>query len=331
MQVALSRRRVIAISASAAGLALLSAGVRAAAPTAVEWRGRALGGSASLTLNHPDRQGAHRLIERIEAEIRRLERIFSLYMPDSELVRLNRDGALDHPSAELVELLEACRGYWSITGGVFDPTVQPLWEAYREHFTTGGAGSLEQKIAAVLPNVGFDGVLIGCDRIAFARPGMGLTLNGIAQGYITDRIVDMLKAAGLTSCLADLGECRALGANADGNAWKVGIENPLGTGEVARVLEVRDRAVATSSPLGFRFEESGRYNHLLDPSSGLSARRYAGVTVVAEDAEKADALATAFSLMEAEKAHDVLWKLKETEAVFIGFDGTITESKAEKL
>ncbi|GAB1583050.1 FAD:protein FMN transferase [Phyllobacterium phragmitis] len=331
MQAPLSRRRVIAISAAAAGLALLPVGVQAAVPTATEWRGRALGASASLTLNHSDRHEARRLIERIEAEIRRLERIFSLYMPDSELVKLNRDGVLDNPSAELVELLAACRTYWNITGGLFDPSVQPLWEAYREHFASVGAGSLEQKTAAALPKVGFDGVLIDRNRIAFARPGMGLTLNGIAQGYITDRIVEMIRAAGLTSCLADIGECRALGLAADGNAWRVGIENPLGNGEVAKVLEVKDRAVATSSSLGFRFEESGRYNHILDPRTGLSARRYAAVTVVAQSAEKADALSTAFSLMEPGTARAILGKLENIEVILIDFDGKITGIRMEEL
>ncbi|YBV96527.1 FAD:protein FMN transferase [Phyllobacteriaceae bacterium JZ32] len=328
MQAPLSRRRVIAISAAAAGLALLPAGVRAAIPTATEWRGRALGASASLTLNHPDRQEARRLLERIEAEIRRLERIFSLYMPGSELVRLNRDGALDNPSAELVELLAACRTYWNVTGGRFDPTVQPLWETYRDHFASGGAGSLEQSIAAVLPKVGFDGVRMDRNRIALAKPGMGLTLNGIAQGYITDRVVGMIRAAGLTSCLADIGECRALGLATDGSAWRVGIDNPLGNGEVAKVLEVRDRAVATSSPLGFRFEESGRYNHILDPRTGLSARRYVGVTVVAGHAAEADAFSTGLSLMEPGDIRSVVGKFRRMQVHLFGFDGSAVEISA---
>ncbi|WP_082766343.1 FAD:protein FMN transferase [Paramesorhizobium deserti] len=328
----LSRRRMIKISAAAAGLALLPARLQAAVPTAVQWRGRALGATASLTLNHPDPAEAHRLIERIEAEIRRLERIFSLYLPDSELAVLNRDCAIDSPSRELVALLDACRNYREITGGVFDPTVQPLWEAYRQYFASGTSeGSLERCVAVALSNVGLDGVMADRNRIAFAKPGMGLTLNGVAQGAITDRIIDMIKAAGLTSCLADLGECRALGTAADGSGWRVGIDNPLNSGEVAKILEITDRAVATSSPLGFRFEESGRHNHLLDPLSGLSARRHASVTVVARCAEEADALSTAFSLMEPEQAREVVQKMRKIDVFFIDFDGKITELRTENL
>jgi len=332
MQTRLSRRRMLRISAATAGLALLPAGVRAAVPTVVHWQGRALGAAASLTLNHPNPAEAHRLIERIEAEIRRLERIFSLYLPDSEIAVLNRDGAIDSPSRELVELLYACRAYWEITDGMFDPTVQPLWETYRRHFASraSDAGALERSVAAALPNVGFDGLLVDRNRIAFARPGMGLTLNGIAQGSITDRIVDMIKAAGLTSCLADMGECRALGTAADGSAWRVGIDDPLKSGEVAKIIEIRDRAVATSSPLGFRFEDSGRYNHLLDPLSGLSAESYSSVTVVGRCAEEADALSTAFSLMGPEQAREVVMKMRKIDVFFIDFQGKITEFQTEK-
>lgn len=330
MQSQLSRRRMIQISAAAAGFALLPAGVHAAVLTAIQWRGRALGAPASLTLNHPDPAHAHRLIERVETEVRRLERIFSLYLPDSEIAVLNRDGAVESPAPELVELLNACRDYREITGGLFDPTVQPLWEAYQRHFISGQRDerSLERSIEAALSRIGFDGVLVDRNRIAFAKSGMGLTLNGIAQGYITDRIVDMIKAAGMTSCLADLGECRVIGGAADGSAWRVGIDNPVRPGEVAKVIEIRDRAVATSSPLGFRFEETGRYNHILDPRTGHSGRRYSSVTVVAEGAAEADALSTAFSLMEPEDIRSVIGKLQEVQVHLFDFEGGAKEFSA---
>ncbi len=223
-----TRRRFIGISAAAAGLALLPFGAIAHAEAeAVRWHGRALGAPAELIVHHHDRARAERLVARAAAEIARLERIFSLYMPDSALSTLNRQGALAAPPPELVELLEQSRAVWALTGGVFDPTVQPLWRAYADHFAAPGAdpagpsqeripgadpaGPSQERIANALALVGFDGVGFNRDRIAFARPGMALTLNGIAQGFITDRIVELLRAGGVTSTLADVGEIRALG------------------------------------------------------------------------------------------------------------------------
>lgn len=299
-----TRRRVIGITAAAAGLSLLPPGraVRAEA-SFVTWRGQAMGALAVLRIHHTDRRAAERLVERAVAEVRRLERIFSLYREDSALAALNRAGVLPAPPAELVALLGECRRYWEITGGAFDPTVQALWSLHRAHFAKPGAdpaGPPAEALRAALDTVGFRHVAFDRDRIVLGRPGMGLTLNGIAQGYATDRAVELLRAAGIAHSLVDMGESRAVGERPEGGPWRVGIADPEAPDRVVDTLEVVDRAVATSAAAGFRFDPQGRFNHLFDPRSGACAGRYRNVTVVAASAAVADALSTAFSLMPAE-------------------------------
>jgi thiamine biosynthesis lipoprotein len=298
----LSRRRFISITASAAGLGLLPAGAATkAAVQTVTWEGQALGASASLTIHHHDRATAGLLVKQAVVEVARLERIFSLYRADSALSELNRMGALATPPPELVALLEKSRVVWELSGGAFDPTVQPLWTLLARHF--GGAnpdpaGPPEAKLREFLDLVGFGNVLFSDDRIAFARRGMALTLNGIAQGFITDRIVDMLRRGGVTKSLVDMGEIRATGSRPDGGPWKVGVERAPGDAGLFTILEIEDNAVATSSPDGFRFNDRSRFSHLIDPRSGLGASLYLGVTVLAPDATTADAFSTAFSLLQ---------------------------------
>lgn len=317
MAAPLNRRRVIGISAAAAGLALLPIGGKVQADElAVTWRGQALGAVASLVIHHRDRALALGLVESVAAEVRRLERIFSLYRDNSDLASLNRYQAIVSPPVELVGLLQECDRFWRLTGGAFDPTVQPLWIAYRTHFATSGAdpaGPPPSWIGDAMDRVGFDKVLVSPDRIGYLRLGMALTLNGIAQGYITDRIVDLLRAGGIESCLIDIGETRGIGARADGTGWQVGLENPNAPGKFLDILEIMDRAVATSSRHGFRFDAEGRFNHLLDPRSGLPSQRYESVTVVASNATMADALSTAFSLMETEAIRDVVGTVKQLD------------------
>src|SRR5690606_13140937 len=101
----------------------------------IEWQGVSLGGVATIRLHHPDRAAGQRLLDRVVAEARRLEMIFTLYDTGSVLCDLNRRGVLVGPPAELVNLLEQCDRVWRLTGGVFDPTVQPLWLCYCDHFT----------------------------------------------------------------------------------------------------------------------------------------------------------------------------------------------------
>ncbi|HSG94263.1 MAG TPA: FAD:protein FMN transferase, partial [Afifellaceae bacterium] len=198
------------------------------------------------------------------------------------------------------------------TGGAFDPTVQPLWAAFaRIHtqFPEDGSARREAIVAArqrLAPRVGFDAVTVAPGRIVFDRPGMALTLNGIAQGFITDRIADLLHGRGLDHVLVDIGELRALGGRRDGSDWPVRIAEP-GTGKAtARTLRLNNRALATSEPLGSAFDAAGRFGHILHPRTGRPAATRRQVSVEAPRAAVADARSTAFCLMPDDKVSQVL-------------------------
>ncbi|MCZ4094216.1 FAD:protein FMN transferase [Sinorhizobium psoraleae] len=297
----ITRRRAVCIMAAAAGLPLLGPGTqaRAAAP-AVTWKGQALGAPATIILHVDDEAQAARLIDRVIAEVSRLESVFSLYRSDSVLSELNRAGAIAAPPSDLVRLLEACRKCWKATNGAFDPTVQPLWALYARHFSVEGpdpAGPSDDEKVQALARVGFDKVRLGRDRVAFIRPGMALTLNGVAQGYITDRVVELLKDAGIANSLVSMGEMRAIGAQGDGNPWRVGLASREDAPAPESTLDIVNKAVATSSQDGFLFGDSGRYGHIIDPHSGGAPRLFKRVSVIAPTATEADAFSTAFSLM----------------------------------
>ncbi|WP_257170525.1 FAD:protein FMN transferase [Bradyrhizobium sp. SRS-191] len=297
----LSRRRFIQISAAVAGLSIASLGTpRAKADTGlVEWRGTLLGAVATIKLHHGDRREAERLIALSITEARRLERLFSLYLTDSALVALNRTGVLLDPAPELLDILARSKRYAELTDGRFDPTVQPLWTLYADHFSRPDAnpnGPPQQAVRDALARIGYRKLSIDRDRVVMPR-GTTLTLNGIAQGYVTDKVVDLLRSQGVQQSLVDMGEARAIGPRPDGQPWDVAIEDPEQTGRTAAMLPIVDRAVSTSGAYGFRFDPQGRFNHLFDPHDGGCAQRYRSVTTVAANATVADALSTAFSLM----------------------------------
>src|SRR5581483_2453513 len=155
--------------------------------------------------------------------------------------------------------------------GAFDATVQPLWEVYATHFSRADAdpaGPPSGSIAAALARVGHAGVTVTPERIALARPGMAVTLNGIAQGYITDRVVELLRASGIGHTLVDMGEIRALDGHPAGRPWRVGLKDPRSERGTLRDLDLDDEALSTSGGYGTEFDRGGRFNHIFDPATG---------------------------------------------------------------
>ena len=288
-----SRRRFLTIAAGAGAAAALGP-ARAGAPLS-RWQGVALGARASVAIAHPR---ADRLIAAARAEIDRLEDIFSLYRAGSALSRLNAAGRLAAPPIEMVSLLSEARRVHAETGGAFDPTVQPLWRLWAERAARGTQPG-EAEIAA-LP-LGFDHVRVDPAEIAFARPGMALTLNGIAQGFVADRVAALLAREGLTDALIETGEVVGLGHRPDGAPWQAGIAAPDGR-QVARAA-LTGRALATSAPSGTLLDAAGTLGHIIDPRTRRPGGRWRLISVSAPRAWTADALSTALCLMgEAEGA-----------------------------
>jgi thiamine biosynthesis lipoprotein len=321
----INRRRFIRIMAAAGGASLVTAfhGARAASPELRQWRGVAMGADASLQLFHPDPPTAERLIAASLDEVRRLERIFSLYRTDSALVRLNRDGHLDAPPPELVELLSTSVRFSRLTSGAFDVTVQPLWDLYAAHFSAPDAdpnGPSADAIAVARSRVGYDAIQIDPARIRLMRPGAKVTLNGIAQGYVTDRVAELLRQAGCDHTLVDMGEIRAIGDHPARRPWEVAIRDPRSGSRPLGIIPLSDMSIATSSGLGTPFDATGRFNHIFEPSDGTCASRYQSVSVKTAHATAADALSTAFSLMPMESAASVLGADGGGEALFVDWD-----------
>ncbi len=331
----LTRRRFLSIAATAGALPL--AGARAAGASTrdtILWRGTAMGAEASIRIVHPDRAFAERLVGRAVAEIDRQEGIFSLYRGDSTLSRLNRDGVVENPPFEFLELVGTSLALARRSDGAFDPTVQPLFRLYADHFGAVGAdpdGPPDEAIAAALGRVGHEGVILDGASVRLARPGMAVTLNGIAQGYVTDRIAELLRREGLTSVLVDLGETRAVGRRGDGEPWRAAVGNPREKDSVLLDLPLGDErgafpALATSAGLGSRFDPAGRHHHIFDPRTGRSAARHLAVAVAAPTAVLADGLSTALSVLPEGAGEALLSLYGPVKAFFVASDGRVSQS-----
>jgi FAD:protein FMN transferase len=256
------------------------------------WRQRAmlgLGTSLSLRAAHTDPAQAEGALDAAVAAIRRVEASMSLYRPDSELVRLNRQGYLDQPSADLLTVLRTAQRVSRRSGGQFDLSVQPLWVLHAQAQREGRLPT-SAEIHAAQQSVGWRYLHVGEQRIELHRPGMALTCNGIAQGYAADAAREALRRHGVADALIDTGEHASLGHNERGQPWTLGIENPRDEQRLLAALRGDGRAVATSADNRSAFTADRQHHHILNPATGDSPPELSSVTVLAPSAMLADAL-----------------------------------------
>ena len=172
-------------------------------------KAKALGTDVKITVLHRDEEIAMNGIDTALGKIEHIEQLMSLYRPDSQLSLLNRKGVLLNPHPDLVTVLRKAMVVSKLTDGAFDVTVQPLWNLYTRHAQSGSLPS-EHEIAKVRRRIGWEHVRIEEDIIFFDRPGMQVTLNGVAQGMAADFARQALEEGGIEDALIDAGEFNAI-------------------------------------------------------------------------------------------------------------------------
>lgn len=281
-------------------LALTAAALCPQSASAQNWQGFGFGTTLSLRLVGGTPSQTRHTLRRVEIEIARIEAMASLHR-DSTLTRLNHTGHLARPEGDFVALLGLADRMHHATAGAFDPTVQPLYLALAQ-----GADPAEAR-----RHIGWNRITLTPDEIRLA-PGQALTLNGIAQGWAADRIADILHAEGFSNALINMGEIQTLGHRDDGQPWLAQItdteDHPLTT------TGLTERALATSSPNGTLIGPG--LPHILGPDG--QAPQWQTVSVTAPSAAIADALSTAFCLMDRAAITNALAQFPAAELAYLG-------------
>ena len=262
-------------------------------------------------------------------EIRRVDELMSDYKSDSEISRVNRDGAkmAVRVSESTHKVLQRSVEFSEMTGGAFDITIGPLVALFRKAKESKIAPS-EQQIALARSKVGFEKLKLDSENktVQFSENGMLLDLGGIAKGYAIDKAIEAAQSCGAIGAMVDIGgDVRCFGLPPEGkDNWLIGLQDPNsaieGTegGGLLLVLKITNTAVATSGDYQqFVLIEGKRYSHIMDRRTGTSTEGLSSVTIIADNATNSDALATALSVMGVQKGLALIEKLPDTEAILI--------------
>lgn len=251
-------------------------------------------------------------IEQLEAEIaeqlRKVDNSMSTYIDHSELNKLNRLDANSEfdLSAPLYAVLSEALEISEFTQGAFDITVAPavrLWG-----FAEKGAVSKQPRdetLQALRKSVGYRNLHLNGHRLTKDYRETEINLSAIAKGFAVDQVARMLDAKNITDYLIEVGgELRARGKNSDQEIWRIAIEKPHALGGVQQIISLPDKAVATSGDYrNYLLIDGKKYSHTLDPKTLEPVfHKLALVSVIADNASTADALATALMVMGEQRA-----------------------------
>jgi thiamine biosynthesis lipoprotein len=276
-----------------------------------------------------DSNTAKSCIETAFAETTRVDELMSDYKNDSEISEVNRDGfkRAVKVSESTYKVLERSVEFSKRTGGAFDVTVGPLVDLWHLAETANVLPS-KAELQRACSKVGYDKLILDANEMSvrFAVEGMRLDLGAIGKGYAIDRAVEAMQKAGALGGMVEIGgDIRCFGSPPAGKErWRIGlqdsrrIDEDISEGKVLLVLELTDAAVATSGNYQrFTVIQGQRYSHILDAKTGLTSEELTSVTVISQDALEADALATAVSVMGAEKGLALIEKTPQAEAILI--------------
>lgn len=285
-----------------------------------------MGTFVSMTLIHSSKEQAEEAIAAAFAEIDRLASLLSRHDESSPVSELNRTGLLADLPAEISLVVSRSLYFYEQTGGSFDITVKPLMDLYQHSFAEGRAPT-DADIERTLPAIGSGGLQLEPQLIRFAQPGMGITLDGIAKGYIVDRAAQVLTKHGVLDHLVNAGgDIRTSGSAAGGKKWTIAIQDPEKKREFPDIITLNDGAVATSGNYEAFYDSEKMFHHIVDPGTGHSPQRSSSVSVTAPTVMDADALATALFVLEPSAGLALIEARPACESFIIHRDASVAAS-----
>jgi len=323
-----TRRQALRITA-VAGLGLAFGGaitaglVRMSGLRRVRATRTQMGMRVTVTAIHPDVELARSMVEDAFTEIERLEGIFSHHRPGTALDQLNRTGVIHGAPDELLTVLVTARRFSELTGGAFDPTVAPVLALYEREFNASGGLPAAAEIDEALALVDYRAVVIHEGTVRLDKPGMALTLDGVAKGFIVDRAAAGLLAAGAERVMVEAGGDVASSGKPGGgfDGWQLAVQDPREANRVLGVLTIDGEGVSTSGDYIHTFSDDRKAHHVVDPRTGRSPDGASAATIIAPTAMEADALSTGVLVLGPTEGVSLLDRLDGVEGLIIAKDG----------
>ncbi|MDQ7050538.1 MAG: FAD:protein FMN transferase [Enterobacterales bacterium] len=287
-----------------------------------------MGTRAKVEFESDSEQLAKSLINQTIQEMQRIDQAMSPFKTTSEISRINRMAAKAPLiiSKEMIHLIEKSLYYSRLTKGSFDITFSSLGYLfdYRNH-----TKPTKQQKQTLVKYIDYRSVILKPvdSTIYFKHPQIKIDFGGIAKGYAVDQCIDILKANGIKNAFVNAGgDSRVIGRK-NGRLWYVGVRHPRDANKLIVNIPLENLSISTSGDYERYFTEKGvRYRHIIDPTTGDSARLSQSVTILADYSIDADALSTSIFILGTEKGLALINRIPGVSAIIVDKEGKLSYS-----
>ena len=291
-----------------------------------------LGSPFEITVVSKDSVEGKQFTDLAIAEVKRIENQISDWIPTTPISLVNKNAGIQaiKVDSEVFDLVERAIKISQLTDGAFDisyASMDKIWK-FDGSMTTMPT---EEMIKKSVAKIGYKNIVLDkSNQTIFLKiAGMKLGLGGIGQGYIADKVRDLLVTNGCKSGIVNVsGDINAWGKQINGKPWTIGIINPMNKNKVFATFPLENSSVETSGNYEKYVMFNGiRYSHIIDPRTGYPAQGVVSVSVFAKQTEIADALATGIFVLGVEVGLDLVNQLKGIECIIVDDKGKIHSSK----
>jgi thiamine biosynthesis lipoprotein len=287
-----------------------------------------MGTYVSMTLIHTSKDAAEEALANAFKEIDRLTQIMTRFDSSAAVAQLNKKGFLQDVPPEVYDIVAKSLNYYHISNGNFDISVKPVVDLLATALKGDKNSLSEKKLKEAMLLVGANGVELKGRAIRFKKHGMGITLDGIAKGYIVDKASDVLNKHQIKNHLINAGgDIKAQGTNANRGPWTIAIQDPQKKKQFPDIIRMTNGAIATSGNYEVYFDREKMFHHIVNPKTGISPTLDTSVSVVAKTTMDADALSTSVFVVNPSSGARFIESLPGRECLILDRSGKAFKSK----
>lgn len=282
-----------------------------------------MGSVFQITLVDSDSISAHQNINKAILEIERIENLISEWRPQTQISQVNQNAGIKPVKVdkEVFELTKKAIWFSEISNGAFNISIVAMDKIWKFDGTMEKLPS-KKAIRNSIVNVNYKNIVLDSinSTIFLSKKGMKIGFGSIGKGYAADKARKLLQESGIIAGIINAaGDIATWGTQIDGNPWRIGVNNPLETGETIEILEFSGNNAVTTSGNYEKYAEINdkRYSHIINPKTGYPSTELISVTIIGPNAEMCNGFSTSIMVLGLEKGIKLINKFPDYQYIII--------------